>query len=378
MKFKKLIVEITMMMVLSILTTSINAFAISPLVNGTRDPNGDGRISISDSVFIQQFLVCNQVPSCLEDMDVDEDGVITKMDADAIQCIDAGVPFSKGLAGSVTTYTDSSLNDISYYKFSRTNTSVAVYPYTSTYTLSNDLDNLSYSFENNNGLRSVGNNDERVVDWSKKGVVKLIGINDCMGTGFVIGTNTIVTAGHCVFNSSTTTAKDLVSVKLFDANGNCTLTATPISIHVPQNYSANTQTDYALIKVQEDLSDYMCFKMGVLMDYNSNVPISVKSTGFPTSVNSSPQAVNTLSEHEMYSDSGSILDTLNGKAFYNVCTSNGNSGSPVYYTESSNGSVYYSIVAIHTTGDLQNGQPYNSGVRITPELLRFFFQNENI
>ncbi len=51
-----------------------------------------------------------------------------------------------------------------------------------------------------NNTRSVIGEDERVIDWTKSGVVKIMTSNSYIGTGFVIDAHTIATAAHCVKN----------------------------------------------------------------------------------------------------------------------------------------------------------------------------------
>lgn len=57
-------------------------------------------------------------------------------------------------------------------------------------------------------------------------------------------------------------------------------------------------------------------------------------------------------------------------------TYGGDSGSPVYVTESSNGYTHNTVFAIHTNRMLD--QTYHSGVRINSEILRFAYWNPYI
>ena len=86
--------------------------------------------------------------------------------------------------------------------------------------------------------RTVFGGDDRVLDYSKKGVVKLIGTNHYLGTGFIVDDHVIATAAHCVTTSSAT-AKivDSILIQTLDSNNNIVSTyVAPVKIHVPYNW----------------------------------------------------------------------------------------------------------------------------------------------
>jgi len=90
--------------------------------------------------------------------------------------------------------------------------------------------------------------------------------------------------------------------------------------------------------------------------------------------------VNNESIHNMYSSTGSITG-INDRYFcHTVDTSHGDSGSPVYYTETINGQTYYTVVGIHVRGDTNpfDDIEENEATRITTELIRFYNQNPHI
>lgn len=61
------------------------------------DPNGDGKLNISDCVLIMQYLAGYCEPSNLDNLDVDGNGVISQMDAYRIQLYEAGFKEESGL-----------------------------------------------------------------------------------------------------------------------------------------------------------------------------------------------------------------------------------------------------------------------------------------
>lgn len=230
--------------------------------------------------------------------------------------------------------------------------------------------------------RAVIGEDERVIDWTKSGVVKLMNSNDYLGSGFVVSDHVIATAAHCVYNALLRKPDQISKILLFDNDGNVTLEATPVETHVPCDYITNNsngykaQDDYALITVKEDLSAYACFNLGVPLDsfINSNSVVTV--TGFPATWGKPGEeiTVNTLTKHMMYSGNGIMNGGDSSSIHYNADMSGGNSGGPVYITESAYGRTYYTVIGINISNSKINPQ-YNNGTRITTDLIHFYSAN---
>lgn len=229
------------------------------------------------------------------------------------------------------------------------------------------------SLPSGNNVRGVIGSDDRVIDWTKSGVVKITLTSGLFATGFVVGEHIIATAGHVVY------ANTIADILLFDNEGRNTLHATPVEFHVPNAYINNTVGDYALITVEEDLSDYACFYLGAAMDNIADNSQAVSVTGFPEYVNDIK--VNSLTEHCMYTGNGVItaINELN-ELQYNADTSSSNSGGPVYITESRCGYTYYTVLAIHTGRaiDSNGNMVYCYGTRVTTDLLHFYNNNSNL
>ncbi len=213
--------------------------------------------------------------------------------------------------------------------------------------------------------RAVIGEDERKEDYSKKGTVRLI-MNDgeyvYHGSGFVVDSHTIATAAHCVYNLK------ISNIILFDSDKKRSF-ANPVEYHVPvsyingEKYNNNDEKyeyDYALITVEQDLSDYLFYDLAVPLDnYRSNINV----TGFPGDLG------------YMCTASGNVTNMNSYKVFYDADTNHGESGGPVYIEETfhnqDNDFNCYSVIAIHTNGG-------NSGTRITTDLIHFYKQNPNI
>lgn len=254
--------------------------------------------------------------------------------------------------------------------------------------------------------------DDRVLDWTKQSVVKIFAESPGdsqkkkQGTGFVVDKHIIATAAHVVFNAS------IDEILLFKGNSKDYITLHPVEYHLSKKFSEeypisnelgnpdriNAERearchDYALITVEEDVSNYMCFNLGVPTDLAIENNSAVKVTGFPEKVGSNE--VNNETLNNMYSATGVLVDmnayiNNNPNCYieiyqynqnqdiilcHNVHTSKENSGGPVYMTESYNGNVYNTVVAIHVGGgDSELGM----GIRITTDLLHFYMNNNNL
>ena len=232
--------------------------------------------------------------------------------------------------------------------------------------------------------RSVIGNENRGESYKDNGVVKII-TNLSSGTGFVVDKHTIATAAHCIYNANTTVS--ISEILLFDENTSTTgnaqaeLSATPVEYHIPLNFisaqddDTRSNYDYALITVEEDLTDYLMFDMGVVLDSALNQIVSV--SGFPYTIGVSPNetTVNTSTIHNLYKGNGYITDLSNPlKIWYDTDTSGGNSGSPVYYTYTYNGIKYNVVIGINTSG----GVDANAAIRITTDQLHFYKNNPYI
>lgn len=256
-----------------------------------------------------------------------------------------------------------------------------------------------------------GSVDDRVLDWTKQGVVKIFSYNSegtQRGTGFVVSEHVIATAAHVVYDSS------IDKILLFKGNSEDYITLKPVEYHLskkfteeypisnefgnPNKTDAEREArchDYALITVEEDLSDYMCFNLGVATDSVIENKEAITVTGFPADVRGNK--VNNNTKNNMYSATGVFVDMyehlndctnsicyidyyryLQNKDLifcYDTYASSGDSGGPVYMTESYNGNVYNTVVAIHVGGGCGD---YRMGVRITTDLLHFYNNNSNL
>ena len=401
--------------ILSIFTVIISGIVSIPLIANAlisyNDPNGDGDILLNDGILINQYLSGSVDVTNLERMDFDNDNIISKADAYEIQLYNLGLLNS----GSINLPSASTYNGFScacYHVFDASTGAHVNNPLLEDgyeYCLSN-----FNSIYNNNTAPDVTDivigSDSRVPNWDKSGVVKIISNNDPNGvTGFVVAPHIIATAAHCVYDSDNTSDEVgyiITDILLFDNDGDISLSATPVECHVPMSYIDFTQNyprlysdkyDYALITVEEDLSDYMCFNLGVALNSAVIDYVPIYNAGFPHYYNG--YAVNTGLLHQMYIGTGTLIEWneyLNynqyesyysyynldpdRQLYYNADTSEGNSGGPVYVKKDvydkngNNHREYYDVIAIHVS----HTNNYNIGTRINGELIRFYLENDNV
>ena len=352
-KIKSLLLAV-IFTVISCITLTANA------TGGIPDADGDGRISISDAVAIRMYLAGQHCPTQPDAYDTDRNGIISYMDARCVEMYLAQTWGGNGAASSSNV--EDTITGKNYKVFNATNGNLL-----RSYTLS--------PLASKNNSRDAIGTDDRVIDWTKSGTVKLLMQGGSLGTGFVVDSHTIATAAHCVYNSEYE-CTPLYDILLFDTNGNVTLHATPVECHIPSIYATHHELDYALITVEEDLSDYACFSLGVVSNSSNVYNKSVSVTGFPGVVNGI--AVNGFDNHVMYTGNGVIVSCEDKRLIYNADTSAGNSGGPVYITETINGNTYFSVIAI-TASLGGNDEVLNSiGTRINTNLIHFYKNNPNI
>ncbi|MDE6775933.1 MAG: trypsin-like peptidase domain-containing protein [Ruminococcus sp.] len=263
---------------------------------------------------------------------------------------------------------------------------------------------LSRGSATNNDIsfHNIIGSDDRYENWSKIGVVKILtGLPSDpnvygQSTGFVVDAHTIATAAHCLVKTGTLEPRIIEKILLFDdegslvSNGVSYPVLTPVQYHVPVEFLENNNKfygeeraiynvvyDYALITVKEDLSDFICFNMGIPLDSmvsknSQNKDSKVKVTGFPKKINDNTD-VNDYGTHAKYTGNGKIVDMEEEYIFHDIDVTSGNSGSPIYIEEVVNGRIYNTVIGIHVSSSLDGGD--NRATRFTPEVLNFLCSN---
>ena len=335
-----------------------------------RDANGDGEIRLNDTILTYQYLAGRFNPTNIKSFDFDGNGIISKMDADkvqqyAIHLLDKDRdklpdPSTETVNAVATTRTYmrhycNSSNPKSYSQYSLT-----VDPYDNTVAPTNNV-----SLYSEQGI--IGDND-MIRDYDTAVVNLSIG-----GSGFIVSDHVIATAAHCVYNADTKSFIDN-TVKIVDSQNDKTFT--PKYVDVCKTYADpdHRNYDYALIYVEEDLSEYGMLKMGVALDEyvdkHGEVIVSGFPQSYPNNYDGQPYGIRFKAKGKLLSSSDDI------QLVYDADTAGGDSGGPVYAEEGFTNQHYdhydyKTVVAINvaTSGIA------NIGVRITPDLLKFYYDN---
>ncbi len=230
----------------------------------------------------------------------------------------------------------------------------------------------------------IGNDDRHLATGSENcGIVSLSN----GATGFIVDDHHIATSAHCVFKDGWRT---ITHINTYNSNGKTTnVKLTPSEVHIPELYFSsvvyNRMYDYALITVEEDLSDYVHFDLGITYNttstYFSNTPIYVTGCSQAYVDETPNEKLDLLScEGRIISKSKNSNETLDNTYIlhYNADTLGGNSGSPVYTMTRNivNNQVSYTYTALTIHGGGIEDS-HNEGPRITKYHLQFYRNNSN-
>lgn len=153
---------------------------------------------------------------------------------------------------------------------------------------------------------------------------------------------------------------------------------TPIEYHIPDKYiytDSNREDhwkyDYAIVYVEEDLSDYVDFefKLGVMRSGMTNTR-KIYVTGFGGDDNG------VVEENKNVKTTGwgyltgidHSFDNWNYALYYNTDVVFGDSGAPAYVYDSNGNKT---VIAINN----YSGENFNQGTRITTNILHFAYNN---
>ena len=356
---------------------SFNAFAY--------DPNGDGYFDAYDLILLRSFLTGNCTVSNLTALDYNQNGVITSTDLQKLSDdllsgnIDKSVPKGDNTSEPEYISTQTSLH------YSVYNAITGSFMQGSEYDIP-----CGTVYDNGDSTNDViGDTDERIMDFTKSGVVKIVVSNDTgthLGTGFIVGPHAIATAAHMIDDNRYRRAASIEHIYSFNSNGTLRTNAiTPLEIHKSSLFTSTNKLqeyyDYALITVQEDLSSYPIFELGVY-DSMLDKDVTATITGFPGLIkdNSTGEEVrvnNGVDLHTMYSGNGVVLSSNGFKITHSIDTSNGNSGGPLYITERYKDTVKYVAFGIHNLG-VEYGGTYNHAVQINSDIIKFYKNNSHI
>lgn len=253
---------------------------------------------------------------------------------------------------------------------------------------------------------------DKIVDGTLYGYARVqdTRIIRCGGSGFIVGEHTIVTNAHCVYSKGTGEFNTD-----FEGSAVCAFTYTssgePIehrltvkSYHIPKQYADGATSgskayiheyrnsfDYAIIVVQEDLSDYGCFDLGVTLDNAGEHGVSFTLEGFPQMYPCYP-SLNQSGQHRVYTVGCTAnliampTPTEQTDASVRYLNNNYRLRSNLYGHSGASGSAWFttnneSVIGIHTSSNADQVdknasiEPRGWSVRIIQPILRFIYQN---
>lgn len=353
------------------------------------DVNHDNLIDMADVVTVQMYLNGSLYCPTYNQLDANQSSTVDYNDVMYIQNYLLNYSnlsdsyYSRAIQNNVAFPTISGFTPDAY----ASSTSCRQYrrfSYVTNQELSNYYLTPSSTPINNNMDIIIDTTDERYEAYGEEntGIVR---IKPSVSTGFIVGDHVIATAAHCVYSLEQNNwyAFGSTAIETYNSDGTSTLnTLTPVEAHIPYLYNSidDVEYDYALITVAEDLSNYVHFALGNPYNVNvtdySNIPLYL--TGCPTY---DENGVFNL-YHILYSAEGhvSFLDTNAKKMCYDMDSTWGQSGSPVYtitqHIKGNNTSYTYTALAIHRGAPEDNS--YNHGALITKYQLQFYLNNPNI
>lgn len=371
-KIKKIAAAAASLAVMAATTMSLSGSAVTAV----RDANGDGTLTLMDAVYTQQYLMGYYNPTSVKSFDYDGNSIISDMDIRKIMNCYSGNFSYAGLPKGVGADSQAVATTVTYMRHDCSSSSRTSY---TEYSLTvNPLDNTVAPSSNSSQRMIIGDND-MLRDYDTA-IVHL-----SVGTGFIVSDHVIATAAHCVYSYD---SKNFYNntIELTDSNNN-KKTISAKYIDICKNYSTcndskytsdHTKYDYALIYVDEDLSEYGALKLGVALDEYTNGNGEVFVSGFPSEY---PNNYKNEPHGLRFTAKGKILNSDKTNLYYDADTSSGDSGGPVYIeegftTNSKDHYDYRTVIAINVAH--HNVFMHNIGVRITPDILKFYYGNSNI
>jgi len=363
---------------------SISALPYNNYIRG--DIDGDEEVDVVDLVYLYSFLNggCASLNNRMtERLDVDSNAIIDIKDYNLLLDIILGDE-----AEITNTYDDDdegipNQQAVTYKKYDG-----FMGYYCDEYTIENC--NSIIEPYNEVSTCSVIGPDERE-EYYNKGIV-YINSHDSRtglsysGTGIVVGPNTILTAAHCVFDTVYNVPRDNVYFKAFNSNGVLEESGFAQYYHVPVPFIDqtvfNSENDYAIIKVANNLSSDRIMKVGVAREKLSHINTTVISSGYSGEDTSTNSAENEALRGLMVKGPGAISNMTQNVIYYDSDTVQGESGGPLYVVydpeTDHEEQVVIGINSASLTNRVTHEATINSATRISTKILHFIYNNGNL
>ncbi|MBQ3566669.1 MAG: hypothetical protein IJA12_05765 [Oscillospiraceae bacterium] len=203
-------------------------------------------------------------------------------------------------------------------------------------------------------------------------------------SGFIVDEHVVATSAAAVM-ADWFDFKENIVVRVYDEEGSTiTDTYNVRSAHVPERYSqylyhdeyAKYNKDYALLYIEEDLSEHGIWSLGYMTDNFKDTNTELKTNSFTqyAAISARYYSKGNIVDYEQ---SGQYIDDNKDLRFKTTAYAHlGKSGAPVYYELISDNVAIKSVVGICTNGDDNDYSTW--GVRMTPTLARFYLSNPNM
>lgn len=356
------------------------------------DVDGDGVVSSSDLVSMIGFLNGSKssTGAAAERLDLDRNYIIDHCDKELLVDILLENTDTE-LVSSVNTTSLPAESDVRYNIYNPSTGGLK-----GNYTLHPNTSSVTRTASSNYGL--IGAGDRRLPQDGLKGVLSVQTNGGAfLGTAFVVDSHTILTAAHVLYDIDNHSVNRNLQFKVYDPYDTATdIVITSKSYHIPNSFTSasgyNADYDYAIVTVNQDLSQYINFDLGIMRSGNMNSMVYVTGFGGNGKINDN---VNSNFVHTKSTGYGSL--TFNNPyndymINYQADTVSGFSGGPVYVLNLTNNTK--TVIAINITetftllqdenGNLvldENGNTipdrnlYNSGLRINSNILHAVFNN---
>lgn len=353
--------KIWALMSAAVTTSALVVSMTGSSVTTVRDADGDGRYTGSDATLTLRYLKGEFNPSSVRSFDFDGNGIISYVDALKVLGYYSGSFNDDSLPGPVgadSTAVATTRTYVRHYYGNAPSNAISEYSLTV-----NPLDNTAsstnaYSLNSTDLPGVVLDNDAAVVDLTN-------------GSGFIVSDHVIATAAHCVYDGDTSSFINNYEVIIF-SNGARTIYS-PTYVDIPKTYYINPDIayDYALIYVEEDLSQYGMFELGLPQDEYIDANGEVTISGFPNHLPGNEDN----SFDERFKSTGNITGDFITTFVCDAFATNGDSGGPVYVSEEFNENEYNTVIAIFVGKVIDN---ITHGLKMNHDMLKFYNGNPYI
>ena len=371
-KLLSIAMSVGMIAASAVATMPANTVSATSITFKQGDANGDGSVSVADLSAITQYLNgSGATAQQITRMDAVQNKVIEMQDYNKVLDVNLGLATAQTVTADV--YTNINNETRTYCKHAY-GENVPLTSYEE-YTISTPSNSSTYALP-----RATFTHFAQ--DTENLNTVELVDSNgNAYGSGFIVGEHVIATAAHCVYDKTNNRFAEKFTINAYGSSTvQPTATYEPVEVHIPKLFYVNSTSfmdnyDYALIYVEEDLSNHGIWSLGCMTTEFMETGAVINTSGFTT--------INNV--HTRYYSSGNIKDysDMTSKDHNRIalrfesdaCVNGGQSGGPAYYEVTYNNTTIKTVLGVLTGGAETDDTCFSWATRITPTLLRFYLDN---